>query len=138
MGKKKVDKTVSEKDPRGMIQDRLEAKINAELTQYGYGDLFITCSNCGTDNLVNANVKSTNDKEENIGINVGKVLGVNSRDHFGLGCSNCKTSLVIHFRDAVNPPEEEVVPTDPVVEDVEVIEEEFIPEVEPEVVEEEN
>lgn len=102
MSKKEIKEQIEKKDPDNIINTDLKEKLEKEIVHYEFGDLVVTCSVCGHSSVLHTNVEG--------GIVLpNPLIATNSRAHFGLGCSNCKASLIMNFREAANPPSEEEI-----------------------------
>lgn len=87
----KTKKKIEEKDPNNMLNDKVKEALEQDVINYLFGDLILSCSNCGADTILDRNIRG--------GISFNP-LAADSRSHFGLGCSNCKTSLLLRYQDA--------------------------------------
>jgi len=81
-----------------------------ENKQFKYGDLAITCSNCGTTTLF--------DEESSKNIEHGILITPSSFGGFKLVCSKCGISMTLELIEAENPPKVE--------EDIEEVKEEVV------------
>ncbi len=70
-----------------------------DFEQYKYGDLHMWCRNCGKDNPMNH--PSMKNMQTAMPINP---VPVDNNGIIALGCENCGSQLVLHFRKSTNPP----------------------------------
>ena len=97
-----AEERAAKKDPDGLVSEEAKQKIESEPMHYKYADLVISCSNCGHDTVLDKNVEG--------GISF-RPLATTSKAHFGIACSNCGWSLLMHFKPAENPPEDQLIET---------------------------
>jgi hypothetical protein len=71
-----------------------------EEKQFNYGDVYIWCGNCGSDNATHL---------KNLQTALVTQTTCDNQGVLALVCKVCGSHLALHFRESMNPPETEVV-----------------------------
>ena len=78
---------------------------------YEYGDAFIWCRNCGSDNAI------LHPMGRNVQTAFVTQTPIDNKHYIAFGCSVCGAQQVLHFKKASNPPQPEVVESEEIVEE---------------------
>lgn len=86
---------VMEHDPLAGVDLNHFPWTDEEKVNYKYADMYVWCRKCNLDNGPEA---------ENVQTALIVQAPTDNRSYIGLTCRNCGNQLVLHFRDAANPP----------------------------------